>query len=79
MLSRVFLLLLTFSVAWSQVGLCPELCSNCNNLDSTCRSCYLDYPYDSYDIVTYSGSCDCPAGYYKNSTTNRCDFCDITC
>lgn len=66
-----------------------ENISECTNCNSSCKTCSDAINCESCDIGTYlQNSSDntviqclnsCPSGTFKNSTSNSCQSCDISC
>lgn len=54
---------------------CPQLCKTC--IINTCFSCYQDWFVNASTALAIP--CQCPVGYYMNTTMEICNFCPSDC
>ena len=55
---------------------CPNLCDDC--IADMCFLCYSDFDA-SASFLAIPDPCNCPDGYYYNSTSSLCNFCHARC
>lgn len=63
-----------FSVSTSSCAACAIGCSNCSS-GTNCTQCSIPI------LIIQNGTCNCPAGTYKSTTTGAitCDPCSVGC
>ena len=63
-------------VATFSSNTCPQLCQQCSF--DTCLMCFNDFDMNAQTAFP-ADPCECPEGYFLNSSSNLCNFCPARC